>query len=756
MKFFFENSGLSEIVVRNPHDRDRKLPDPIGDLFRGESGSWSLLPITRLLPQVTSICLTDINHEDIEKNGNTYIQCIAELQNVQHFQQADNSRIEFRTKMARDARKLDTIKTWIDEPQKAMKKKGWTLEYDECGGLSYHRIVSRRMNLVLRNKSIPLEEESKPEWIWKNESADIAMTDSECVKAFELSLDAEPEILDQFTSSDVAKRDEKLELHFCTEAVMSVIGEDVVKKLAKRPIIDGIKDDGILIVYRLIANDVRMMTAALKQIESRKAGLGTVQYRSCEFPVISNVMIDDISLSEMLMRDELEQKKKEEDDAQRDAELNRMKEAIEKERLQMKEERERQKIVRESESQIVWEQKQKNEEKETILRKREERLARQRESIDASTRELQHQRELMDTKIAELAMEQRTTEKMKINLKMERLNMETLRTSLENEKKEMDKLRRELSEKSKMIAKKEADLKQKEERLRHTGTGIFGPSGKTSSDRMIKTLASLSDPNLHSVITMDIIDDDEKIPSPRKPSHRSGPVQIRKNGENIWSDKKLVLRDGVLMVHENTLKDSLSRPENGYLGKVRECKLTAITSGNEVMFSMKIESNKETLELKSTREEYKKWSTAIMGDAASPSGPYLTRGPSLAASEYIDIRRSGAVQICDTETGKWKKKWMVLQDGELILFSDKKQATKLLKRNKDKGKRLSKLSGYIGMTTDCMLEELAVFKVINERESSKENALEFKCTTNEYNDWCNVLQVAEDTEYPTPSGYNYY
>ena len=115
--------------------------------------------------------------------------------------------------------------------------------------------------------------------------------------------------------------------------------------------------------------------------------------------------------------------------------------------------------------------------------------------------------------------------------------------------------------------------------------------------------------------------------SPKRPSHRSGPEQIRRNGENMWVDKKLVFRDGVLKVHEDTLKDSLPRPENGYLGKLTEYKLSAITSGNEVIFSTTIQSKEQSLVLKSTRREYKKWSDAITGDAASPSGPYLTRNP---------------------------------------------------------------------------------------------------------------------------------
>ena len=729
MKFFFENSGLSEIVVRNPHDDDRNLPAPIASLFRSDNGSWSLLPITRLLPQVTSICLTDIDHSDIEANGESYIQCITELQNVRHFQNADNSRIEFRTKMDRDARKLETITALIDEHKKSIKKNGWTLEYDECGGLSYHRIVSRRMNVVVQNKSVPLEDELESHWIWKHESAEIAVTDNECMKAFELSLDAEPEVLDHIRSSDDQKHDENIELEFSRLAIMSVIGEDVVDEHSLRVIIDGIKDDGILIAYQLIAKDVGIMTEALKQIESRKNGMDNITFAKREFPVISNVMIDDISLSEMFMRDELEQKRKETEDAQRDAKVNRMKDVIEKERLQMEEERKRFKEkmqfaigeLKKSESQIInelqqelWEQKQKNVEKETILRKRAERLE----------------------------TERLKTEQMRTELKMERLNMETLRASLDEEREKMIILGRELNEKEKEIENREADVSQREEELeeqramgQETEAELLENIRAASLRQKADTFTMLSDPDLHSIFT---IDDFEKSASPKKPAHRSGPIQIRKNNEKVWSDKKLVLRDGQLMVYEDTVKDRLS--ENGYLGKVTECKLSAITSENEVMFSMEIESKEQSLEMKSTRKEYKKWSDAMMGAAASPSGPYLTRGPSLASSGNIGIRTSGSIQICDKKTRKWKEKWMVLQEGELVLFKNENKGKEMLKKWRDKGRKLSKLDGYIGMATECMLRELAVFEVVNEMKPPKGSSLEFKCTRDEYKEWCNVLQ----------------
>lgn len=59
------------------------------------------------------------------------------------------------------------------------------------------------------------------------------------------------------------------------------------------------------------------------------------------------------------------------------------------------------------------------------------------------------------------------------------------------------------------------------------------------------------------------------------------------------------------------------------------------------------------------------------------------------------------------------------------------------------------------MATDFMLRELAVFQVINATKPSKGNALKFKCTMDEYKDWCNVLQETEDTEYPAQSAYDY-
>ena len=327
MKYYFENNGLSEIVIRG--DPGLPPPAPFDQLFRNGDGNWPLQAITQLLPQVTAVCLTHVDQDDIAENGQWYMDCIKEW--ADHFKFAENSHIEFRTKMATEVRTDNTIMALIGEHKKMMRNRGWRLEY-KCSDSGHHRIIGRKINFA-----VSVKEETKPELIWvppKNEMDDI-VEDSGFSKCLELSLDAEPEVLDQLELCD----DEKNE--FLERAVITSIGQDIFVKFKNslRIIIDGIKRGSLVIAYRLIADDELIMKEAAAHIDAPKRTVDSVQICSLEIPVNSNMIIDESSISERYLKDEEEQKQKEKEDADLRHKLKKASKSAERMMLELESER---------------------------------------------------------------------------------------------------------------------------------------------------------------------------------------------------------------------------------------------------------------------------------------------------------------------------------------------------------------------------------------------------------------------------------
>lgn len=475
MKYFFENSGLKEIVVRN----DPKMPLPLRQLFRSEYDEWSMTAIPTLLPQVTAICITEIDQEDISKNEESYMKCIEQW--TQLCKHSVDSRIEFRTKMAVEDRENNDIKTFIANREEMMKNRDWTLKYD-FGDDRYHRILCRL------NFTVSVKDEVKPQWIWTREprtpspesddNGNDSVSGSECSTTYELSLDAEPAILAQLKSlDDDEKLDENVELEFCRVAVISVIGQDVVERLSLRIIIDGIKRGSLIIVYRVIAADVAIMAEAVKQIESGKGAVDRVLFRSFEFPVNSIVLIDQLSLSEMVLREERSQKRKEEAAQQRRDKMEeairaaeQMKAEMEKERQQFEREQEQKRKEFEEKMRIALNEQKAIEHKAILERKEMEKAMQEQMANDKKKSVLQKQIEesfkvQVEALRQELMQQQQEIEQQAADLKQRERELKLKRDAVEAMNEDLKREQQRVQQKSDEIEKKQVLAEMGRQRL---------------------------------------------------------------------------------------------------------------------------------------------------------------------------------------------------------------------------------------------------------------------------------------------------
>lgn len=305
MKFFFKNSGLCEVAVRNPAEPN--LPRALRRLFRSDDGKWSFLPLIKLLPQLKEVCITDIDFEDMQKNSESYIECIGEwAQSAEERNVSGNSKIEFRSAMNDNFRKDDYIDALIEENKKRFQQREcpWTLKYD-CE--RYHRIRSRSINY---RPTVIVNGNMESTWFWTGDSKVSPSGDeSQCIKSFELSLDAEPKLLDEFkvSNDDIAA--------FCTTVVSQVVGEDVLEKLSTNLLVEGIKHGkgSLIIAYRLAAADQMQMNKLLQHIEATNSSTNSVIFCSRQIPVNWNMIKEQMSLSKVLMENELRAKEKEQE-----------------------------------------------------------------------------------------------------------------------------------------------------------------------------------------------------------------------------------------------------------------------------------------------------------------------------------------------------------------------------------------------------------------------------------------------------------
>ena len=289
MAFYFTNSSMTQIAVRCVHD----LPPPLRRLFRNEEGTLSLLPITKLLPRVTVVSLTELQLADLTENGEQYMMSITEF--AENSRNANVQTIEFRSVFMEQMREDSTLTALISKYGNGIAPE-WTLRY-EFSNNPYHRIVAQRLSAKL-----PTETDSDPKWSWtpKTILPDCAEKSGDGhVKHCTLSLDADPIVLSEYSD------DEKME--FGMNALRTIIGDDVMDRFKLKLFIERFEEEiqgNIDIWYRVIVMEEEHSGVVMKIIEQSSCEVGHLEINGMMLPVKSNKERYELSLSKRTMLEE--------------------------------------------------------------------------------------------------------------------------------------------------------------------------------------------------------------------------------------------------------------------------------------------------------------------------------------------------------------------------------------------------------------------------------------------------------------------
>ena len=302
MEYFFAKWDQNEILVVDPS----ALPPALRQLFCGENGKMSLIPISKLVPQITTVTVTRIGLIDITKNAKEYIESIREW--AMHCEAATTPdtfcRVEFRSAAQKGLRKEFTVNSVVDEFEDELAAKGWSLQY-ECKG-NQHSISSQRINVAV-----------------DTEAADIDI-DPATTRSFELSLDVDPILVAQFSD------DEKRE--FGEIAVQSVVGEVDVEEGVNVEV-DPLTADrnGVKIPYRVIVADAATSTIGevVQCIEETADFVDHIEFKSMMLPVHGHEATTDLSFTERLLKDDADKMAKKEEDEKLTATLQEVADDVE-------------------------------------------------------------------------------------------------------------------------------------------------------------------------------------------------------------------------------------------------------------------------------------------------------------------------------------------------------------------------------------------------------------------------------------------
>ena len=173
-KFFFMQTDIREIEIKNVYG----LRDELRFLFFDDDNKLSLYPISRLLPMVHSVGFTNFELEDMRRRCTEFIKCIEKWLERCGSSSRKIDCIEFRSEYCEKPDDL-TIKETVEQYSGDFREKhGWSLKYHWLGN-HYHRIVAERTEEV------------------------DGQTAGYKVLTFELSLDADPEVLSSRAEKDI-------------------------------------------------------------------------------------------------------------------------------------------------------------------------------------------------------------------------------------------------------------------------------------------------------------------------------------------------------------------------------------------------------------------------------------------------------------------------------------------------------------------------------------------------------------------------
>ena len=441
MEYYFKNSAMTQICVRNYE----VLPPQIRGLFQNEQGAPSLFSMTKLLPRVSVISLTDMKLDEMAKKGDSYIACIKELFRESDDQKEANiERIEFRSEFSSEHREDSTIEALKRKYQNEMKEKyDCSLRY-EFREIPYHRIIAQKINV---NGHSNTKSESKKIWpLTPPETAPNAPdTDSKYSKSCVLSLDADPFVLDNLS--------EHQKEEFGMVTVRKMIGQETITKFKLNVVLECIQQGSLQIHHKVIAEDESGLNEAMKVIDRRSDEVEQIAFDAKEkeseirslrlfvpkvFPVLSYGESNDMTLSDSTIKEEQIKRREHEEGEKLRGELRRVIERTEPNRRSTPMEREKRRMKEQNDAlsqevNALREQLQRQKaEKEKTEQFVVEMIAKQ-EEIQTKHRELEKSKAETVEVVEEnrIALREKESEFTKVSNKMEEVLVQTLKSKVE-------------------------------------------------------------------------------------------------------------------------------------------------------------------------------------------------------------------------------------------------------------------------------------------------------------------------------------
>ena len=318
---FIEKNTIREAVVKNI----RRIPSVLRPLLFGSDGSLSVLPIIKLLPNATALVLTDLDLEDITKNGEEYMKCLWEWVQLEQSEAMHVNLIELRSAMERGGNEHTFIKELIAKEKEEMRRYSCQLKYEYNDG-GFHRITANRLDIpVPQIKSLEIlwePEISKVFGIFHFDDDDSQEAKSDIsrghTKAFEICLDAPPELLARFPGAT---------MHFARRTVSSALKAIFENQSSHiRAEIKRIRRGSVCIEYDLIFGDADSMIEALTRITSSSAKY--VHFNSMTIPVIFHREKVEMRFSEEVMTREVKKMRKAEEEQNRCIKLMQIAESL--------------------------------------------------------------------------------------------------------------------------------------------------------------------------------------------------------------------------------------------------------------------------------------------------------------------------------------------------------------------------------------------------------------------------------------------